>query len=63
MSSRWRDPIGHAFAWRLGLWYAALFVVSTATLSLVTYVLLARALAAQDHDVLQSMLARYASEY
>ena len=42
----------HAFAWRLGLWYAALFVVSAATLALVTYVLLARALAAQDHDVL-----------
>jgi signal transduction histidine kinase len=63
MSSRWRDSVGHAFAWRLGLWYAALFVVSTATLALVTYVLLARALAAQDHDVLQLMLTRYANEY
>jgi signal transduction histidine kinase len=63
MSSRWRDSIRHAFAWRLGLWYAALFVASSATLALVTYVLLARALAAQDHDVLQSMLTRYAGEY
>jgi signal transduction histidine kinase len=63
MSSRWRDSIRHAFAWRLGLWYAALFVVSTATLALVTYVLLALALAAQDRDVLQLMLTRYANEY
>ena len=63
MSSRWPDSIRHAFAWRLGLWYAALFVVSAATLAVVTYVLLALALAAQDRDVLQSMLARYANEY
>lgn len=63
MSSRWREPIRHAFAWRLGLWYAALFVASTAALALVTYLLLARALAAQDHEVLQSMLGRYATEY
>jgi signal transduction histidine kinase len=63
MSSSWRESVRHAFAWRLGLWYAALFVGSTATLALVTYVLLARALAAQDHDVLQQMLTRYANEY
>jgi signal transduction histidine kinase len=63
MSSRWSESARHAFAWRLGLWYAALFVASAATLAVVTYVLLARALAAQDHDVLQSMLTRYASEY
>jgi signal transduction histidine kinase len=63
MSSRWSESVRHAFAWRLGLWYAALFVASAATLAVVTYVLLARALAAQDHDVLQSMLARYAGEY
>jgi signal transduction histidine kinase len=63
MSSRWSESARHAFAWRLGLWYAALFVASAATLALVTYVLLARALAAQDHEVLQSMLGRYATEY
>ena len=63
MSSRWSESVRHAFAWRLGLWYAALFVASTATLALVTYLLLGRALAAQDHDVLQSMLTRYAGEY
>jgi signal transduction histidine kinase len=63
MSSRWGESIRHAFAWRLALWYAALFVASAAALALVTYLLLGRALAAQDHEVLQSMLTRYATEY
>ncbi len=63
MSSNWRRSIGRAFALRLGLWYAGLFMVSAVTLSGVTYVLLARALAAQDHDVLESMLSRYAVEF
>ena len=48
---------------RLGLWYAALFAVSATALSVFTYALLGRALAAQDHDVLASMLSRYALEY
>jgi signal transduction histidine kinase len=63
MSSRWNESIGRAFALRLGLWYAALFVASAVALSVATYVLLARALAAQDHDALASMLSRYAVEY
>jgi len=63
MSSNSNRSIGRAFAFRLGLWYAGLFIVSAVALSAATYVLLARALAAQDHDVLQSMLSRYAVEY
>ena len=64
MSSRWSESsFRHAFAWRLGLWYAALFVASAAALAVVTYLLLARALEDQDHEVLQSMLGRYATEY
>ncbi len=63
MSSKWNEPIGRAFALRLGLWYAALFVASAVVLSVATYALLARALAAQDHDALASMLSRYAVEY
>jgi signal transduction histidine kinase len=63
MSSGSNRSIGRAFALRLGLWYAGLFIVSAVALSGATYVLLARALAAQDHDVLQSMLSRYAIEY
>ena len=63
MSSKWNESIGRAFALRLGLWYAALFVASALVLSVATYALLARALAAQDHDALASMLSRYAVEY
>src|SRR5207248_11301747 len=63
MSSRWSNSLRRAFALRLGLWYAALFIVSAATLAVFTYVVLARALAAEDHSVLQSMPSRYAGEY
>ena len=52
-----------ALALRLGLWYGASFLVSAIALSVFTYVLLARALAAQDHNVLESMLARYTAEF
>jgi signal transduction histidine kinase len=63
MSSNWSRSIGRAFALRLGLWYAVLFIASAIALSGATYVLLARALAAQDHDALASMLSRYTLEY
>jgi len=63
MSSSWRNVLGGAFALRIGLWYAALFVASAAALAFTTYLLLARALAAQDHDALETMLTRYAQEY
>jgi len=63
MSSRWSDALRHALPLRLGLWYAALFAVSATALLVFTYALLGRALAAQDHDVLASMLSRYALEY
>jgi signal transduction histidine kinase len=63
MSSRWRERFRHAFALRLALWYAAVFTLSAITLAVFTYVLLARALEIEDHDVLESMLSRYAAEY
>jgi signal transduction histidine kinase len=63
MFSRWRKSFGGAFALRIGLWYAVVFAVSAAALALASYGLLARALAAQDHDVLDAMLTRYAREY
>ncbi len=63
MSSRWRESLRHAFALRLALWYAAVFVVSALALVAATYLLLARSLAAQDHDVLETMLERYQVEY
>jgi signal transduction histidine kinase len=63
MSSKWTDYVRYGIGLRLGLWYAALFIISAATLSVFTYVVLARALAAEDHSVLESMLSRYAGEY
>ena len=63
MFSRWRDTLGGAFALRIGLWYAAVFAASATALALGTYLLLARALEAQDHDMLDAMLTRYAREY
>jgi signal transduction histidine kinase len=63
MFSKWRESFRHAFALRLGLWYVGLFIASALALSAFTYLLLGRALAAQDHDVLESMLSRYAGEY
>jgi signal transduction histidine kinase len=63
MSSRSREFLRRAFALRLGLWYAGLFAVGAGTLLVFTYLLLARALASQDHDVLESMLSRYALAY
>ena len=63
MSSRWRERFRHAFALRLALWYGAVFTLSAITLAVFTYVLLARALETEDHDVLESMLSRYAAEY
>ena len=47
MSSSSSRTLGSAFALRLGLWYAVLFIVSAVALAVTTYVLLARALAAQ----------------
>ena len=62
MFSRLSRSLARAFAVRLGVWYAGLFIVSTIALSVATYGLLAKALADQDHDVLESMLSRYAVE-
>ena len=63
MSSRWSEAFRHTLALRLGLWYAALFIVSASALTFVTYALLANALALSDRRVLESTLARYAAEY
>jgi signal transduction histidine kinase len=63
MSSRWSEGLRTALTLRLGLWYAGLFAVSAAVLLVFTYLLLGRALAAQDRDVLESTLARYGVAY
>jgi signal transduction histidine kinase len=63
MSSRWSDSLRTALTLRLGLWYAGLFALSAAVLLVFTYVLLGRALASQDREVLESTLARYGAVY
>jgi signal transduction histidine kinase len=63
MSSKWGESFRHALALRLGIWYAAIFVVSASALTLFAYLLLARALEVRDHQVIESMLTRYASGF
>jgi len=63
MSSRWSEGLRTALTLRLGLWYAALFAISAALLLSFTYLLLGRALATQDREVLESMLQRYSVAY
>ncbi len=63
MSSRWSDGLRTALTLRLGLWYAGLFAISAALLLSFTYLLLDRALATQDREVLESMLQRYGVAY
>jgi signal transduction histidine kinase len=63
MSSRCSEPLRLAFTSRLSVWYALLFVLSASALLGSTYLLLRRSLEAQDHRVLEAMVARYAGEY
>jgi signal transduction histidine kinase len=53
----------YTFGFRLAAWYAALFVGSSLFLIALTYVLLASSLRQRDHEIIQSTLEKYASEY
>jgi signal transduction histidine kinase len=63
MSSKWGESFRHALALRLGLWYAAIFVISASALTLFAYLLLAQALEVRDHQVIETLLTRYATRY
>ena len=63
MSSKWSSSLRGALAWRLGAWYAALFLIGAGALTVFAYLLLARALEARDRQVLESLLSRYATQY
>jgi len=52
-----------AFGLRLGIWYAGLFVASGLALALLTYALLASALAGRDRDIVLSALQQYVEAY
>ncbi len=48
---------------RLSVWYAIVFVASTAALAWITYWLLASSLARRDHDIITATLREYALRY
>jgi signal transduction histidine kinase len=59
----WRERLSRAVGLRLAVWYAAVFLVSSITVALVAYALLAASLERRDHDLLRVKLAEYASRY
>jgi signal transduction histidine kinase len=52
-----------AFGLRLGLWYAALFVVGAMTIVLLTYVLTANSLEERDRQLINAKLGDYTAAY
>jgi len=63
MSSATPEPFRRAFGLRLALWYAGLFVVGTAGLFALAYLLFARSLALRDEELVRSTLSEYAGVY
>ncbi len=63
MSSRWRDRLRDALAWRLAIWYAVIFVASALSLVALTYVLLSASLRRYDRDTIESALVQFARAY
>jgi signal transduction histidine kinase len=58
-----RPASPYGFGFRLGAWYALLFVGSSLLLVGLTYFLLASSLRQRDHEIIQSTLDKYASAY
>jgi signal transduction histidine kinase len=61
-SPREQVPAGR-FGLRLALWYAAVFVVSSFAIVLLTYTLLASSLAERDRQIVISTLREYSERY
>jgi signal transduction histidine kinase len=60
------DPLNRlwrSFAFRLSLWYALFFAVSTAALFALVYYLAAREFARKDEEVIRAKLKEYAAVY
>jgi signal transduction histidine kinase len=55
--------VSNTLGFRLALWYAAIFVLSAAVVSGLTYALLARSLIQRDHELIRVKLADYATRY
>jgi len=63
MSSRWSDRLRRTLGFRLALWYAIIFVVSSLAVTALTYVLLASSLEQRDREIVENSLAEYARAY
>lgn len=63
MYSRWRERLRHTLGFRLALWYAAVFVVSSLALTGLTYLLVAASLRQYDREIIRTALVQYAGAY
>ena len=63
MSSGLLERLRPTLAFRVALWYAALFVAGSSALFVLSYVLLDASLEARDHDAIRSALTAYVADY
>jgi signal transduction histidine kinase len=63
MYSRWRERLRHTLGFRLALWYAGVFVVSSLALTGLTYLLVAASLRQYDREIIGTTLVQYATAY
>jgi len=63
MYSKWRERLRHTLGFRLALWYAVIFVVSSLALTGLTYVLVAASLRQYDREIIGTTLVQYARAY
>ena len=63
MSSGRRERLRHALGFRLGVWYALLFAMSSLVFMGITYGLLAASLRQRDRDLVETALVRYTAAY
>src|SRR5271156_601263 len=53
----------HSFAFRLSLWYALIFVISTSALLVLVYYLVALEFHGKDREIILAKLKQYAAVY
>src|SRR5688500_15131569 len=63
MFSSWRERLRHTLGFRLALWYAMVFVSSSLSLTVLTYVLVAASLRQYDREHIRTALVQYATAY
>lgn len=63
MYSKWRERLRHTLGFRLAVWYAVVFVVSSLVLTALTYVLVAASLRQYDREIIGTALVQYARAY